>query len=161
MASNFKLRSPAFTSGSPIPATYTCEGDGVSPPLSWTTPPDDTHSLALVVDDPDAPGRTFTHWVLFNLSPDRRELVEGVDLDTHSADDQPSPILGVNDFGDIGYGPPCPPSEDEAHGYSFRLYALDTSLDLGEGVTREQLTDAMDGHIVAEADLVGTYRRSA
>lgn len=161
MASNFKLRSPAFTSGSPIPATYTCEGDGVSPPLSWTTPPDDTESLALIVDDPDAPGRTFTHWVLFNLSPDRRELVEDVDLDTHSGDDQPPPVLGVNDFGDIAYGPPCPPQEDEAHSYSFRLYALDTSLDLGEGVTREQLTDAMDGHIVAEANLVGTYRHNA
>lgn len=161
MASDFKLRSAAFESGATIPRQYTCDGDGVSPPLSWTTPPDGTESHALIVDDPDAPSQTFVHWILFNLSPDRRELVEDLDLDVHVADDGLQPVAGVNNFGDTTYGPPCPPPGDDPHGYSFRLYALDASLDLGEGVSKNQLTDAMEGHILAEADLVGTYQRSA
>lgn len=162
MASNFKIRSTAFASGEAIPERHTCEGEDVSPPLSWTAPPEGTQSLALIVDDPDAPGpQAFVHWLLFNLPPDQENLPEDLDPDTQFADQGPPPVYGTNSFGDAAYGPPCPPPGDDPHGYSFRLYALDTTLDLGEGVSKEQLTGAMEGHILAEADLVGTYQRSA
>lgn len=160
MASNFKLRSTAFEAGEAISERFTCEGEALSPPLSWTDPPEDTRSLALVADDPDAPGpQAFVHWLLFNLPPGQSNLPEDLDPDTQFADGSPQPVFGTNGFGDATYGPPCPPPGDEPHGYSFRLYALDTTLDLGEGISKEQLTDAMDGHILAEADLVGTYQR--
>lgn len=160
MAANFKLHSAAFTAGAAIPRMYSCEGDGTSPPLAWTDPPEGTQTLALVVDDPDAPGEAFVHWVLFNLPPDRRGLPEALDVSAHFGEGTP-PVQGVNNFGDLGYGPPCPPPGDDPHHYSFRLYALDAPLDLGEGVTKRQLTQTMDGHILAEADLMGTYQRGA
>lgn len=163
MASNFKLRSTAFESGEAIPQRYTCDGPGVSPALSWTTPPEGTRSLALVADDPDAPGpQPFVHWLLFNLPPDQSNLPEDLDPGAQLATDGgPQPVFGTNGFGDAAYGTPCPPTGDDPHGYSFRLYALDATLDLGEGVSKEQLTEAMDGHVLAEADLLGTYQRSA
>lgn len=161
MAANFKITSASFGFDDAIPEQFTCEGAGISPPISWGDPPDGTESLALIVDDPDAPNRTFVHWLLFNLPPDRRGLPQDLDLEEHFADSDLQPVEGVNDFGDTGYGPPCPPPGDDPHGYSFRLYALDTTLDLGPGVTRDQLTDAMQSHILAEADLVGRYQRSA
>lgn len=159
MAANFKLRSASFSSGEAIPEQYSCEGDGRSPQLSWTNPPEGTQSYALIVDDPDAPGTTFVHWVLFNLPPDRRELPPDLDVERHLSESELQPVEGVNDFGDLGYGPPCPPPGDDPHGYSFRLYALDTTLDLAEGATKRQLTQAMDGHVLAEANIVGTYQR--
>ncbi len=160
MADTFTFRSAAFNSGGAIPQQYTCDGSNVSPPLSWNNIPEDTRSLALIVDDPDAPGKTFVHWLLFNLPPDRDVLPEDLNVEQHSGDAGQTPLEGTNDFGDQGYGGPCPPRGDDAHRYSFRLYALDTMLDLGAGATKRQLTQAMDGHILAEADIMGTYRRS-
>lgn len=160
MASNFKLTSSAFQSGASIPEAYTCAGSNVSPPLSWSNLPEGAQTLALIVDDPDAPGKTFVHWVLFNLPPDRDMLPEGLSVEQHFEANAQKPIEGVNDFGDQGYGGPCPPPGDEAHQYAFRLYALDATLELGAGATKQQLTQAMDGHILAEADLVGAYQRS-
>lgn len=159
MANNFQLTSGAFEAGGSIPTRYTCDGDNVSPPLRWNNLPDGTRSLALVVDDPDAPRKTFVHWVLFNLPPDRDVLPEDLSVEAHFDDADQPPIEGANDFGDRGYGGPCPPPSHDAHHYTFRLYALDTRLNLGAGVTKEQLTQAMDGHLLAEANLMGTYRR--
>lgn len=160
MTHSFELTSTAFAAGDPIPAPYTCTGRSISPPLSWTAPPEGTQSLALVVDDPDAPNKTFVHWVLFNLPPDATMLPEGVNVEEQLDGAALTPAEGANDFGDLGYGPPCPPRGDDAHHYSFRLYALDTVLDLEAGITKKQLTQATDGHILAEADLMGTFRRS-
>lgn len=159
MAASFNFTNAPFPDRV-IPEQYTCEGEGISPPLSWNHPPDDTRSLALICDDPDAPGQTFVHWLLFNVPSAAHQLPKNIDLDRHFADSELQPIEGVNDFGNRGYGAPCPPPGDDAHNYSFRLYALDTVLDLGQGATKQQLTDAMDGHTLAEANLVGSYQRS-
>ncbi len=159
MANDFQYQTAPFSPGESIPTEFTCEGDDVSPSLRWIHSPDGTESYALVVDDPDAPGQTFTHWVLFNIPGDATHLPRNVDVDTHFADRGLTPREGVNDFTDIGYGGPCPPPGDDPHRYFFRLYALDTALDLDRGATKEQLTDAMDGHILDETDLIGTYQR--
>lgn len=159
MPGTLTFTAPPFASGTPIPREYTCEGDDVSPALGWTPVPEGTESLALIVDDPDAPGQTFTHWVLFNLPGDTTSLSRDLDVEAEFAGQDPSPQEGANDFGDIGYGGPCPPPGDGAHRYFFRLYALDTVLDLEQGATKEQVTDAMDGHVLDETTLVGTYER--
>lgn len=159
MANDFAFTSFPFSPGEPIPTEYTCEGDDLSPSLEWVHAPDGTESVALLVDDPDAPGQTFTHWVLFNLPPDASTLPRGVDVADHFSGADPTPQEGINDFSDIGYGGPCPPPGDGPHRYFFRLYALDTVLDLDRGATKQQVTDAMDGHILDETDLVGTYER--
>lgn len=151
MPNDLRFTSFPFNPSESIPSEYTCEGDDVSPSLEWTHVPDGTESIALIVDDPDAPGQTFTHWVLFNLPGDTTRLTRNVDIDAEFADQTPSPQQGVNDFSDVGYGGP--------HRYFFRLYALDTVLDLDRGASRTQVTDAMDGHILDETDLVGTYER--
>lgn len=160
MAGNLRLVTAAFDSGDVIPRKYTCEGDNVSPALSWTNVPEGTRSMALIVDDPDAPRGTFVHWVLFNLPPETGTLPENLQVDEHFSESEFQPVEGVNDFGDMGYGGPCPPRGDTSHRYSFRLYALDTTLDLGEGATKKQVTQAMDGHVLDEADYMGTYRRA-
>ena len=148
------LKSPAFEEGSAIPTRYTCDGQDISPPLSWSSVPDDTRSLALVTYDPDAPGGTFVHWVLFNLPPDARELAEDIpDQETLPS----GAAQGVNGFGKVGYMGPCPPSG--THRYFFEIYALDTTLDLGAGTTREDLDGAIQGHVLAEGRLMGTYQR--
>lgn len=159
MSEEFTFTSFPFAPGDSIPREHTCEGADLSPGLRWTSVPDGTETLALIVDDPDAPGQTFTHWVLFNLPGDTTSLSRNLDVDTEFADAEPTPREGANDFGDVGYGGPCPPPGDGAHRYFFRLYALDTTLDLEQGATKEQVTDAMDGHVVGQADLVGTYER--
>lgn len=155
---------PAFTtapfaSGETIPREYTCEGIDLSPAPEWASVPDTEESLVLIVDDPDAPGQTFTHWMLFNLPGDATRLPRGVDVAARFADADPTPREGGNDFGDVGYGGPCPPPGDGPHRYFFRLYALDTVLDLDRGATKEQVADAMDGHVIAETDRMGTYER--
>ena len=147
-----------FTPSEPIPSEYTCEGNDLSPSLGWTHLPDGTESIALIVDDPHALGQTFTHWVLFNLPGDTTRLPRNVDLDAEFADRDLFPQQGTNDFSDVGYGGPCPPPSDGPHRYFFRLYALDTVLDLG-GASRTQVTDTMDGHVLDEIDLVGPYER--
>lgn len=159
MAANFQLVSSSFRSGDPIPVRYTCDGEDTSPSLNWSDTPEGTQTIALVVDDPDAPGKTFVHWVLFNLPPEWDVLPEGVRVDEHFEDASRTPVEGVNDFGNLGYGGPCPPPGGP-HRYFFRLYALDTEIELGPGAKKEQLVDVMAGHILAEADLIGTYARS-
>jgi hypothetical protein len=152
----FTLISPAFDQGSPIPAKYTCDGDDVSPSLSWTGVPEDTRSLALIVDDPDAPDpnapkMTWVHWVLYNLPVLSTGLPEAV-----AADSLPNGTLeGRNDWKRTGYGGPCPPIG--RHRYFFKLYALDIELPDLEKPTKQDLEEAMQSHILADAVLMGTY----
>lgn len=160
MATDFEFTRFPFDPGEPMPTEYTCDGNDASPPIEWDHVPEDTETFALIVDDPDAPGRTFTHWLCYNIPGDTTRVPGNVDFDEHFDDADPRPEEGVNDFGNTEYGGPCPPPGDAPHRYFFRLYALDTTLDLGPGASREQLTDAMDGHILAETDLVGVYGRS-
>ncbi len=144
-----KLSSPAFKHNQMIPAKYTCDGADVNPPLVIEAAPPETKSFALVVDDPDAPAGTWVHWVLWNIDPKTTELREGA---VPSSAQQ-----GTNDFRKNGYGGPCPPSG--THRYFFKLYALDTALKLGPGATKAALERAMKGHITAQAELIGLYKR--
>ncbi|MCX6169849.1 MAG: YbhB/YbcL family Raf kinase inhibitor-like protein [Ignavibacteriales bacterium] len=151
---DFKLFSPSFKDGELIPPKYTCDGANISPPLSWTTPPEKTKSFAIIVDDPDAPVGAWVHWILFNIPSDARELIE----ESSSKHNLPKgTIEGTNDFRKNNYGGPCPPSG--THRYFFKLYALDLLLPLKESTTKKQLLDAMKGHILAEAILIGKYNR--
>jgi Raf kinase inhibitor-like YbhB/YbcL family protein len=150
-----ELSSTAFHEGETIPRQYTADGRDVSPPLRWSDPPQGTQSFALVCDDPDAPRGTWVHWVLFNLPTDRRELEEGVPARETLAG---GARQGKNDSGKIGYGGPAPP-RGKPHRYFFKLYALDTTLDLPAGATKAQLLEAMQGHILAEGQLMGRYGR--
>jgi Raf kinase inhibitor-like YbhB/YbcL family protein len=157
-AMSFQLTSPKFSNNGEIPAVYTCEGRNVSPPLSWNDVPAKAKSLALIVDDPDAPDpkapkRVFVHWVLYNLPTSARSLPEGMTSDALPAGAKD----GTNDFQKTGYGGPCPPIG--RHRYFFKLYALDATLDGLSGPTKADLERAMQGHVVAEADLVGTYEK--
>jgi Raf kinase inhibitor-like YbhB/YbcL family protein len=149
------LSSPAFKDGETIPVKYSCEGQDVSPPLTWSEPPEGTQVFALIMDDPDAPGGVFTHWVLFNLTPDSRDLPEAL---ATQAELPSGTRQGRNDFGRIGYGGPCPPS-GRPHRYQFTLYALDQLLDLKAGAAKNQLIGAMQGHILAQGQLTGIYQR--
>jgi Raf kinase inhibitor-like YbhB/YbcL family protein len=157
-AMSLSLSSPAFKNGGEIPATYTCDGKNISPPLSWSGIPPGTKSLALIVDDPDAPDpaapqRTWVHWVLYNLPPDSSGLKEGVT----SRDLPPGTREGINDWHHTGYGGPCPPIG--RHRYFHKLYALDTVLpDLGKA-DKAKLEKAMQGHLIDKAELIGTYQR--
>ena len=159
MSTAFRVTAAPFASHASIPHEYTCEGANVSPALEWAEVPDGTATIALIMDDPDAPGGTFTHWVLFNLPPDAMRLPRAVDVHTEFADRAPSPCEGENDFGDVGYGGPCPPPGDAAHDYVFHLYALDTALDLDDGAPKAEVLRAMEGHVLADAQRVGTYKR--
>jgi hypothetical protein len=151
------LRSSAFEADDTIPEKYTCEGENVSPPLSWTGVPDEAESLVVICDDPDAPNGTFSHWVLYNLPPGTKALPED-----YPAGERPAPgvLQGRNDFGNVGYGGPCPPVGDSPHRYYFRLYALDTELDAGAGLTRLQVLDLAQDHILVETALIGRFGRS-
>ena len=153
---SFELSSAAFEQGEPIPPKYSCDGEDISPPLAWDDPPTGTQSLALIMDDPDAPGGTWDHWILFNIPPELRELQE--DLPVTGKNQDPEAIFaGNNSWGRAGYGGPCPPSG--THRYFFKLYALDTIINLLPGATKNELMNAMDGHILAEDELMGTYSR--
>jgi hypothetical protein len=147
--SEFALESAAFQHAEAIPSRHTCEGEDVSPAIRWTNVPDETRSLALLVDDPDAPGGVFTHWIAWGLDPAAGGLGEG----------EAAPSEGRNDFGASGYRGPCPPPGHGTHRYHFRLYALDTELDLGSGATKAELEQAIEGHVLTTAELVGTYER--
>ena len=149
------VESPAFAEGAQIPRRYTCDGEDISPPLSWSGVPEGTKSLALICDDPDAPGKTWVHWVLFNLPPRTTELPEGVPA---RAAISGGGAQGINDFRKIGYGGPCPPSG--THRYVFKLYALDAEIALATGATRADLDRAMKGRVLAEGALTGKYSRS-
>ena len=149
------VSSSVFQEGGKIPAKYTCEGQDVSPAITWGEPPAETQSFALIMDDPDAPGGVFTHWVLFNLPADSRELPEAMPTQAQLPDGS---LQGKNDFGKTGYGGPCPPS-GRPHRYQFTLYALDQPLDLKAGASKKSVIDAMQGHILAQGRLTGTYQR--
>ncbi len=149
------LKSTAFEEGQPIPKKYTGDGDDVSPPLTWSGAPHGTKSQALICDDPDAPRGTWTHWVLFNLPAETRELKEAVPTTKELPDGS---AQGVNDFPNIGYGGPAPPP-GKPHRYYFRVYALDARLDLKPGASKQQLLDAMKGRVLADGVLMGTYGR--
>lgn len=154
------LTSLVFASGAKIPKQYTCVGAGMSPPLRWGDLPEGTASLALVVDDPDAPRGTFTHWLLANIPPDQDDVPQELDAAQFFRGGSLTPVEGANDFGETGYGPPCPPPGHGPHRYSFRLYALDAVLDLASGFSKADLEAAMQGHVLAEAELVGTFERA-
>jgi Raf kinase inhibitor-like YbhB/YbcL family protein len=149
------VTSTAFPEGQRIPARYTADDKDVSPPLAWAGVPDGTRSLALLAEDPDAPRGLWVHWVLFNLPAAARELKEGIPHDPTLADGS---AQGTNDFGKIGYGGPSPPP-GKPHRYFFKLYALDSKLDLKPGATRKDVLDAFKGHVLAEGQLMGTYGR--
>lgn len=150
-----KIQSAAFHHNEMIPSLYTCDGEDISPALSWDQPPTGTQSLALIMDDPDAPGRTFVHWVIYDLPPETRQLPQAIPLKATVA---AGGTQGKNDFGKLGYGGPCPPSG--IHRYFFKLYALDQQLGLKSGATKAQLEAAMNGHILASAELIGRYSRA-
>ena len=144
-----KIASPAFGDNGSIPAKYTCDGDDVSPPLAIGTTPEGTRSLALIMDDPDAPGGNWVHWVAWNIPPQTREIPEnGIPTGARQ---------GHNDWKRNGYGGPCPPSG--THRYFFRLYALDTTLSLASSATKADLERVMEGHVLAAGQLMGTYKR--
>ncbi len=149
-----KLSSPAFEDGDNIPRKYTCDGDNISPPLTWSNVPQGTETLAIIFDDPDAPSKTWVHWVLYNIPGDEQKLDEQI---------PPSEILangtvhGTNDFGKRAYRGPCPPMGP--HRYIIKLYALDAELNLGPGATKEELLNTMKGHIIGKAQLTGIYKR--
>jgi Raf kinase inhibitor-like YbhB/YbcL family protein len=145
----FSLTSSAFDPGGAIPSRHTCDGEDRSPPLSWPAPPDRTRSLALILDDPDAPGGRFIHWLAWGITPGAPGLAEG----------QAAPSEGRNDFGTIGYRGPCPPPGHGPHRYRFRLHAVAGELRLAGGAGVQELEQALSGKVVAVAELVGTYGR--
>lgn len=146
-----QLSSDAFEAGGPIPEKHTGEGANVSPPLNWTGVPEGTRELALICDDPDAPRpRPWVHWVVYGIPADQTGLPEG---------GAPGALEGKNDFGRTGYGGPMPPRGHGVHRYRFKVYALDTELDAASGLTKDQLLEAMQGHVISEGELVGTYER--
>lgn len=144
-----KIETPAFQHGKPISKKYTCQGEDVSPELFFYDVPEKAQSLTLIVDDPDAPSGTFDHWIVWNIPASNHHLVQGVLF----------PHQGKNGFGKVGYKGPCPPP-GKVHRYFFKLYALDVNLSLPEGVSKNQVEAAMEGHILAKTELVGTYQRS-
>jgi len=149
------VSSPAFNEGGKIPPKYTCQGQDMSPQLAWSNPPAGTASFALIVDDPDAPGGTFTHWLLFNVPADSRGLPEAVPTEPRLSG---GARQGKNDSGVTSYSGPCPPP-GKPHRYQFTLYALDRALDLPGGASKKQLLSAMQTHILAQGRLTGTYQR--
>lgn len=148
------LESSAFAPNGSIPAQYTCTGENASPPLSWSELPPETSSLALVMDDPDAPGGTFVHWVVYNLPPETRELPSALPTESTLPN---GGSQGKSSFGKTGYGGPCPPSG--THRYSFRLYALDKAVDLPPGATKAELFEALNNSVLAIAQLTGRYSK--
>jgi Raf kinase inhibitor-like YbhB/YbcL family protein len=147
-----EIRSAAFAEGEEIPRRFTCDGSNIAPPLTWSGIPEGAKSLLLIVDDPDAPGGTFTHWIVFNLPPGDLTLSEGATLPAGAGQ-------GVNDFGKPEYGGPCPPSG--RHRYVHHLYALDTQYDGPSNLSRKQIDYISQGHVLAKATLMGTYQRGA
>jgi Raf kinase inhibitor-like YbhB/YbcL family protein len=146
------VTSSSFPSNGAIPVDYTCDGTDKSPELTFSAPPPGTQSFAIVADDPDAPGGTFTHWIAFNVGGDVRTIAEGADISSLGG------AVGTNDFNRAGYAGPCPP-KGELHRYSFRVFALDASIDTKRDLTRAGMDAAMSGHVLAEGALVGVFSR--
>lgn len=150
----FTLTSPTVAHGRSIPARYTCDGENLSPPLEWTDPPPGAVAFALVVDDPDAPSGTFTHWLLADIPADELQLAEGLLSGGIGTS-------GTNDFSRMGYSGPCPPRGHGPHHYRFHLHALNRLLQLGHGFARHEMDAALRGAVVATATLTGVYERGA
>jgi Raf kinase inhibitor-like YbhB/YbcL family protein len=148
VGAKMKITSSAFQEGASIPSKFTCDGGDTSPPLQLADIPSGSKSLALIVDDPDAPSGLFTHWAVWNIPPQTSAVGEG---------SAPKGMQGTNDFGKSGYGGPCPPSG--THRYYFKIFALDRELDLPFGAKRGQLDAAMKGHVLAQSELMGRYSR--
>jgi Raf kinase inhibitor-like YbhB/YbcL family protein len=148
------ISSTAFSNGGMIPAQYTCDGPDISPPLQWSGLPPGTKTLALIVDDPDAPAKTWVHWVVYDLPGSASGLPENIGPQEKLPGGGKQ---GTNDFKKIGYGGPCPPSG--THRYFFKLYALDTATSLKPGASKDELLKAIEGHVVAQGELVGKYKR--
>ena len=153
------MTSSAFNNGGEIPSIYTCEGENISPPLAWDGIPEQTQSLVLIVDDPDAPDpkapkMIWVHWVVYNLPPETTSLAAAASLKSLP----PGSEEGLNDWKQTGYGGPCPPIG--RHRYFHKLYALDTTLKGKSKLTKENILAAMEGHVIAEAVLHGTYEKS-
>jgi Raf kinase inhibitor-like YbhB/YbcL family protein len=152
-----QVLSTVFDDGGPIPPKYSCEGSNISPPLNWDLsqlPIPNGGSMAIICDDPDAPGGTWIHWVIFNLPPETRSLPEMV-MPREQLENGAK--QGANSWGNIGYSGPCPPSG--THRYYFKVYVLDIKLDLPAGTTKGELLKAMEGHVLDEGQLMGTYTR--
>jgi len=147
---SIELASSAFDAGAPMPRRFSCDDSELSPPLTWRKVPAGAKSLALVMEDPDAPNGTFVHWTVFKIPPDAREFLEG---------EAPKGALeGENSFGDVGYSGPCPP-EGKAHRYVFSIYALHADLGLERGAKPDEVRDASDEHALARGQLIGTFKR--
>jgi Raf kinase inhibitor-like YbhB/YbcL family protein len=149
----FEITSPAFAHGGAIPSDFSCDGRDISPALIWTEPPAGTQSFALIMDDPDAPMGTWVHWVLYNIPASTRNLTEGTPTDPKLSDGS---LQGKTSAGSTGYHGPCPPSG--THHYFFKLYALDTMLSLSAKADKKELLAAMEGHILANVELMGTFK---
>jgi Raf kinase inhibitor-like YbhB/YbcL family protein len=152
---SLQISSTAFAAGEVIPKKFTCDGPDVSPKLNWNVAPAKTQSFALIMDDPDAPVGTWVHWVLFDFPADTKELAEGIAKQEQLSN---GARQGRNDFGNVGYGGPCPPP-GKPHRYFFKLYALDAKLNLKPGATKADVERAMKGHILAQTELMGRYGR--
>lgn len=146
-----KISSPAFAHNTLIPSKYTCDGNNISPPLVFNDIPANTKALALIVDDPDAPGGIWTHWMLYNLSPTIKSLPENITTYPSGT------LIGKNSWQEMAYGGPCPPSD--THRYFFKLYALDEILPLTSGLTNDELVQKMSKHVITQAELVGLYQK--
>jgi Raf kinase inhibitor-like YbhB/YbcL family protein len=151
---DLSIRSGAFNQGGTIPSKYTCDGSDVSPPLSWLKGPEGTLSYALIADDPDAPAGTWVHWVLYNVPAAKTSLAENVAKLKKLEDGS---MQGMNDFRKIGYGGPCPPGG--THRYFFKIYALNAALKVEPGLTKKQLLKEIEGHVLAQGELMGKYSR--
>lgn len=152
---SFVLETKAFPKGGEIPGKYTCSGEDVSPALSWSGAPQETKSFALIVEDPDAPSGTFTHWIVYDLPATTHQLPENV---SKTDDLSGGGRQGRNDFRRVGYGGPCPPP-GRSHRYFFKLYALNAALNLPAGTSKQDVESAMRGRIIAQAELVGKFAR--
>ena len=146
-----KIESPAFANNEAIPIKYTCDGENINPPLKIENVPSSTKSLVLIVDDPDAPGRTFLHWLLWNIPPQTKNIPE------NSVPERA--FQGITDFGKKGWGGPCPPRGVGTHHYHFKLYALDKILDISPSAGAQEVKEAMENHIIDKAELVALYKR--
>jgi len=150
-----QITSPSFENGGNIPSRFTCDSRDMSPELSWSEVPDNTKSFALICDDPDAPAGTWVHWILYNIPEDERKLSENFMVNKYG---KGKIKAGMNDFKKLDYGGPCPPSG--VHRYFFRIYALDTVLNIDEGIKKRDLLECMDGHVIGKGELVGKYKRN-
>ena len=150
-----QVSSTDFSSGGTIPKQFTCDGADISPALAWNEPPAGTQSFSLIADDPDAPAGTWVHWVMFDLPGNARSLPQNVEKKEQLEN---GARQGRNDFGKIGYGGPCPP-RGTPHRYFFKLYALDSKLNLRAGATKQDVERAQQGHVLAQGEYLGRYAR--